>query len=178
MRKYLFLFAVALLCTRVVAADQHYAVVNGEPLTQRDITPMLKLFHKGERFSSLDTHEKEMVLDQSIERKLIVQDARAGKIEENPEFQDVLQAFKEQLMVEFWMKAELDKIQVSDADIKSYFEHNRDKFAKDANWTDFKEQLRPKVKMEKFQQVVDQKLSRMKKAAKIDFTGDVKIEYR
>jgi hypothetical protein len=178
MKKSVMIATALLLSCGVLHAEKIYAKVNGEPLGETDIKPMLKMFQKGERLQDLSKDEQELVLDQSIERKLIIQDAKRQKIDQSPKFQEMMQAFKERLLVEFWMQKKLNEIEVGDTDIKTYFENHRGDFAKDAKWKDFKEQLKPKVKMEKFQLEVDQALSKMKKAAKIDFIDQIKLDYR
>ncbi len=155
-----------------------YAVVNGEKLTDEDIKPILGMFHKAETFDQLNENEKIMVLDQSIERKLIIQNAGEKKFEERDDFKKIVDDFKKRLLIEFWMKQKMQSVKVNDEDIKSFFEKNRDKYPKEAKLEEYENEIKDAVKMEKFQLLVDETLSKMKKDAKIDFTGGVKVNYK
>jgi|GEM_PF-3937283 len=178
MKKFIVIAGMTFMMGISCYAQDVYATVNGEKLTDLDIKPMLKMFDKKNSFSDLNAHEKELILDQSIERKLILQDAKKEKLDTDPKFQQILQDFKNRLMVEFWMKKRLASVQVSDDDIKDYFEKHKDAFAKGTKFEDVKEQLAPRVKMEKFQLLVDETLSNMKKKAKIEFLSDTKLQYK
>ncbi len=168
----------AVLTQGLLSADQVYAKVNGEALGDTDLKPMLKLFHATKPFDELTRDEWEMILDQSIERKLIIQNARKEKLDESARFQEILKAFKERLLVEMWMQQKMDQIRVEEADLKTYFEKHKAEFGADAKFEDFKSQLSEKVKMEKFQILIDETLSNMKKSAKIEFTGKTVLQYR
>jgi hypothetical protein len=146
-----------------------YAVVNGEKVTDEDVKPMLQMFIDAKSVDDLNKHEKDMLLDQSIERVLIIQAAKKEKIDTDEKFQKVIDDFKNRLLVEFWMKKRLDAIEVSDAEIKEYFEKNRKEYPKDTDLNNVKDEIREKIKMQKFQILVDEKLSNMKKEAKIEY---------
>jgi hypothetical protein len=146
-----------------------YAVVNGEKVTDEDVKPMLQMFIDAKSVDDLNKHEKDMLLDQSIERVLIIQAAKKEKIDTDEKFQKVIDDFKNRLLVEFWMKKRLDAIEVTDAEIKEYFEKNKKEYPKDTDFNNVKNEIREKVKMQKFQILVDEKLSNMKKEAKIEY---------
>jgi peptidylprolyl isomerase len=146
-----------------------YAVVNGEKVTDEDVKPMLQMFMDAKSVDDLNKHEKEMLLDQSIERILIIQEAKKEKLDNDKKFQQIVDDFKKRLLVEFWMKKRLNTIQVSDTEIKEYFEKNRADYPKKTELKNVKDEIREKVKMQKFQILVDEKLSNMKKEAKIEY---------
>jgi peptidylprolyl isomerase len=145
------------------------AVVNGENLTEADVKPMLKMFHDANSYNDLNENEKKMILDQTLEKKLIIQKAKKEKIQDNPKFKSVMEDFQNRLLVEFWMKQKLDTIEVSDKEIKESFEKNRANFPKEGKLEAFKKQITQDIKMKKFQVLIDEKLSNMKKEAKIEY---------
>ncbi len=170
------ILSVMLFSTYMLASS--YAVVNGQKLTDEDIKPILGMFHNANSFDDLNENEKIMVLDQSIERKLIIQNAKDMKLQDRADFKKIVDDFKKRLLIEFWMRQKMDSVKVNDEDIKSYFEKNRDKYPKDAKFDNLKNEIAKAAKMEKFQLLVDETLSKMKKDAKIDFTGGVKVNYK
>ncbi len=166
--KFLTIVALALMIEGIAFAKT-VATVNGEAITDKDIAPMLKMFPKAKRLEDLNIDEKEMVLDQTVEKKLIVQQARREHLHEDPKFKEVLQEFREKLLLEFWMKRELDSVDVSEEEVKAFFAKNRAHFPKDAKLEDLKAKIEDQVKVEKFRKKIDQKLSEMKKKAKIEY---------
>lgn len=168
MHKRLITLVTAMLITTTLGAKTH-AIVNGEPLTDADVKPMLSLIKDAKDFDSLNDNEKKMILDQSIEKKLILQAAKKEKIEESVKFQQVLNDFKNRLMVEYWMRGKFDAITVSDTDINDYFSKHKENLPKDTTLESIKTEIAQKAKMEKFQLLIDQMLSRMKQEAKIEY---------
>ncbi|MCH9813262.1 MAG: hypothetical protein K0U47_04890 [Epsilonproteobacteria bacterium] len=157
-----------LLITSQMNAKVH-AIVNGENLTDEDIKPMLSMFHDAKSINELNQYEKKMLLDQSIEKKLILQSFKKEKLETSAVFQKVLANFKERLMVEFWMKDRLKTVTVSEEEIKKSFEKNRGQYPKESTLEAVKPQIKEQVRMEKFQLLIDTKLSEMKKKAEIAY---------
>ncbi len=155
-----------------------YAIVNKEELTSEDLKPVLSMFHNASSFEDLSENEKIMVLDQSIERKLIVEDAKKRKLQDNKEFKKIVSDFKKRLLIEFWMREKMNAIKVDEKDLKDYFEKHRQDYPKDAKIENIKTKLKKAVKMQKFQILVDETLSEMKKKAKIDFKSGVKVNYK
>ena len=160
---------LALLLTGSALNAEVYAVVNGENLTDEDTKPMLSMFHDAKSMSDLNENEKKMILDQMVEKKLIIQQAKKDNVESNPEFQNIVNDFKNRLMVEFWMKEKFDSIQVSDNELEEYLKRNKENYPKDATVQQLKNELSQKVQMEKFQLKIDELLSDMKKSAKIEY---------
>ncbi|HIP59206.1 MAG TPA: hypothetical protein EYH01_02110 [Campylobacterales bacterium] len=153
---------LALMLSQNILNADVLAVVNGENLTEEDIKPMLSMFHDAKSIKDLNENEKKMIIDQTLEKKLILQQAIKDKVEENPRFVKIMKNFKDRLIVEFWMKEYLKEIKVSEQEIKDYMAKNKEHHPK-------KEEIKNKVKMQKFQVQMDEKLSNMKKAAKIEY---------
>ncbi|MFT7823485.1 MAG: hypothetical protein ABXS92_01865 [Sulfurimonas sp.] len=160
---------LALLLSGSMLNAEVYAVVNGENLTDKEVKPMLGMIRDAKSVSDLNENEKKMILDQTVEKMLIRQQAKKEKVEERPEFQKIVNDFKNRLIVDFWMKQKHDGVQVSDKELKDYLEKNMDSYPKGATVEKFKDELTKKVQMQKFQVMIDKKLSQMKKEAKIEY---------
>lgn len=160
---------LALLLSCSVLNAEVYAVVNGESLTDKDLNPMIGMFHDAKSVADLNENEKKMLIDQGVEKKLILQKATEEKVSDDPEFKDIVADFANRLKVEFWMRREMDKIQVTESQIKEYFERNSDKYSKDIKLESVKGEISEIVKMQQFQKAVDKKLSDMKKEAEIAY---------
>jgi hypothetical protein len=157
--------ALTLLLTQSMLSAKVYAIVNGDNLTDTDIKPMLQMFG-AKSVDELDENKKKVLLDQSIEKKLIAQKAISDKVDQDPEFKRVVKDFRNRLLVDFWMKKKFDNIKVSDDELKKYLEDNKKSYPKG---TKLDNDLRDKAKMSKFQKIIDEKLSIMKKDAKIEY---------
>ena len=160
---------LALLLSTSVSHAEVYAVVNGDKLTDKDLKPMIGMFHDAKSVADLNENEKKMIIDQGIEKKLILQKATEEKVSDDPAFKEIVADFTGRLKVEFWMRREMDKIQVSENQIREYFERNSDKYGKDTKLESVKGEISEAVKMEQFQIAVDKKLSDMKKEAEIAY---------
>lgn len=169
MKTKILISVLTLLLANSIVNAKTLAVVNGEDLTEADVKPMLKMFHDAKSYSDLNENEKKMILDQTLEKKLIIQKAKKEKIQDNPKFKSVMEDFQNRLLVEFWMKQKLDTIKVSDKEIKEFFEKNRANYPKEGKLEAFKNQITEDIKMKKFQVLIDEKLSNMKKEAKIEY---------
>ncbi len=157
----------ALLFLGSLLHAQTYAVVNGEALTDEDLKPMVSMFRNATHIDELDVHERAMLIDQGIEKKLIVQDANRQKLEKDPKFKEALKAFEERLKVEFWMKKHFDTLSISKEEIEAYFKNHKADFPKDATLQEVEAQVSMAAKMEKFQKQTTELLSHMKKTSKI-----------
>jgi len=72
---------------------------------------------------------KDNVLDQMISEALLIQEAKAKKLEEDEKVAEQIKRTTEQILVQALIQKDiLDKVQVSDEDVKKYYETNKDKF--------------------------------------------------
>jgi len=106
-----------------------YATVNGEEVTDKDVTSLLRAM-PGAKYDQLQKEQQKRVIDQAIERKLLAKEAFKDGIEKDAEFKKTLASVKSDLALEIWMKRVFDKVKVSEKDVKEYFDKNKDKFVK------------------------------------------------
>ena len=160
---------LALMLSQNILNADVIAVVNGENLTEEDVKPMLVMFHDAKSIKDLNENEKKLIIDQTLEKKLILQQAKKDKVEENPKFKKIVKSFQERLIVEFWMKEHLEGIKTTDKELQEFLTKNKEHYPKDTKLDTVKEDITKKVKMQKFQVLIDEKLSKMKKEAKIEY---------
>jgi parvulin-like peptidyl-prolyl isomerase len=108
-----------------------YATVNGVEITDKDVASLMRAM-PGAKYETLQPAQQKRVIDQAIERKLLAKEAFKSGIEKDAEYKKTLESIKGDLALEIWMKRVFEKVKVSEADAKAYFDKNKDKFVKPA----------------------------------------------
>jgi len=129
-KNFLFLF---LLLTVFLSANEILATVNGKSITKRDVNEFVIKSIPGATFSSLTNEQKKSVVNQMVDRRLFLEDAKKIKLEENIEYQEALKKLQENLMLDYWMKLKVEEIEVPEGEIKQYYFNNIDQFSKPAS---------------------------------------------
>jgi len=125
------LMAVAVMATSAVASDV-LATVNGKNVTKQDAQEFLAMSGAKVQFSQLDKAQQNMIKEKLIEKELFTELAKKEGIEKDPEFIATVDKIKEGLLVNVWMKKQLDGILVSDSEAKEFYEKNKEKFLQPA----------------------------------------------
>ncbi len=128
----LFLF-FSLLGFVSLSAYEVLATVNGEGISKKDVNEFVVKSIPGATFNSLNEAQKKSVVNQMIERKLFLEDAKRGQIENNFEYQEALKKLKENLLLDYWMKEKVEEINISEEEVKAYYQKNLKKFLKPAS---------------------------------------------
>lgn len=108
------------------------ATVNGQNITEKDINALMQGMQRGINYSKLPADTQKKILDQAIERKLLIDNAIKSGIEKDKDYKNALKELKNNLALDVWMKKQFDMIKVSDSEAKNYFKDNSDKFIKPA----------------------------------------------
>ena len=119
------LAAVSILVSTSVAKD-FYATIDGEKITKADIN--IAIQDPRVNFDTLPEAAQKNVLDQIINKKLLAKYAITKGIEKDKDFQDSLQKLKEDLAFQVWQRNELRDTKIAEADIKKFYDENKDKF--------------------------------------------------
>ncbi|TLD86735.1 peptidyl-prolyl cis-trans isomerase [Helicobacter sp. MIT 05-5294] len=127
MKKILISSALALALCQSVGFAKNYAEVNGKAVTEKDIAPLMRSL-PGVAFEQLPEDAKGQIINQAIERKLLIEQAKKDKIQNSKEFKEALAAAEEELMLQAWMGKQIEKIKVSEAEISQFYNQNKDKF--------------------------------------------------
>ena len=129
-RLFLFFSSFGLL---TLFASEILATVNDFNITKKEVNEFVFKSIPGMTYDSLTDFQKEAVVNQMIERRLYLEDAKKMGIEDNPLFQEALKKLKENLLLDFWMKEKVEEIAISDSVAKRYYRANIEKFTQPAS---------------------------------------------
>ncbi|CAA6798393.1 MAG: Peptidylprolyl isomerase [uncultured Sulfurovum sp.] len=128
----MFLFLSSLM-TSVLSADEVLAIVDGENISKEDVNEFVVKSIPGATFNTLNNVQKESVINQMVERRLFLEDAKELKIEDESEYQQALKKLKENLILDYWMKKKVEEIEISEKEAKQYYLNNSKRFLKPAS---------------------------------------------
>jgi len=121
------LITVAMMATALTASDI-LVTVNGKNITKQEAETFVNASSPQAHFSQLDKSQQEMIVNRLVEKALFTELAAKEGIEKKPEFQRNMEKIKEELLVNMWMKAQMDNAVVSDSEAKAFYDKNTDKF--------------------------------------------------
>ena len=126
------LLAVAVMATSVVASDI-LVTVNGKNITKQDAQAFVSASAPQVKFMELDPAEKKMVTDRLIEKVLFTELAAQEGVDKKPEFKRNMKKIKDELLVNMWMKSQMDNAIVSESEAKAFYDKNAAKFMEKAS---------------------------------------------
>jgi len=121
------LLAAAFISSSLVASDI-LATVNGKNITKQDAEAFVNATSPNAHFSQLNPAQQNMIKERLIEKVLFMELAKKEGIENDPEFKAAVEKIKEELLVNLWMKKQLESAIVSDSEAKEFYEKNKAKF--------------------------------------------------
>lgn len=124
----LFKQAIVFICIFAhINADDIIATVNGKSITSEDAKQFLESTNTNLKYSSLTEEQKFAVIERLIERELFAEAAAKAKIEQTPQFTRELEKLKKELMINLWIKTQVDSMIVSDGEAREIY-NNKAKF--------------------------------------------------
>jgi len=121
------LLAFTVMATSLVASDI-LVTVNGKNITKQDAQAFVTASAPKATFAKLEAAEKRMVTDRLIEKQLFTELAAKEGIDKKPEFKRNMEKIKDELLVNMWMKEQMDNAIVSDSEAQAFYKKNTDKF--------------------------------------------------
>lgn len=110
------------------AQSKVLAVVGGKAITEEDI--QRALMNMGQRANQYNNPQgKKILLEQMINKELILLDAKKNLMEHDAEFKVELEKLKNELLANFYVDKFLRQVKVSDEEIKKYFDEHPEDFA-------------------------------------------------
>ena len=125
----------AILLTTSIISAQNLVSVNGKAISQDDVESALMNATQG-RFNQVPPAKqiefRRQVLEQLVSRELVYQDAQKTGIIKSKEFKaeykKVLTKVEKEIAIQIWKKKLLDKIKISNKQLKSYYDENKEEF--------------------------------------------------
>ena len=103
------------------------ATVNGKAITSADVDAYLA--GMGQRGQNYDNPQgRAMILEQLINKALLVLDATRNLYERDPEFKAELQRVKEELLANYAIEKAVKNVTVKDEEVKKYYDDNPEQF--------------------------------------------------
>lgn len=130
MRKFLLSLGLASLLISSVNAEV-FAKVDGEDITEKDLE-FLRQEIPNFDLNTMPQEMKDRAINTAIERKLLTNEAKKNrsKIESTKEYKEALEMLKDTMLLELWMRNQMNDIKVSDSEVKKYYNANKDKLVK------------------------------------------------
>lgn len=107
-----------------------YAMVDGKAITDKDME-ILKQTIPNFNYSKLSDQEKEALINELVNRQLILKAAKQEKLDTSKEYTEIINNVKDNLLIDLWTKKQADSIQVanvSDAQIRKIYQENEGLF--------------------------------------------------
>lgn len=103
------------------------ATVNGMPITDEEVDLFLEnLGPRGQGYNNPEG--RKVVLDQLINNKLLLLDAKRNLLEADPVFKAELAKMRDNLLISFAAEKTFATVSVSDKDAEEYYEANKERF--------------------------------------------------
>jgi len=126
---------ITLLFSATIASAQTLVTVNGSAITQNDVDTELMQATQG-RFNQVPQNKqlefRKQVLQQLIAKELVYGDAKKTGVlntkEFKAEYKKLLEIAKKNIAIQVWQKQQLEKVKVSDKEMKDYYAKNKDEF--------------------------------------------------
>jgi EpsD family peptidyl-prolyl cis-trans isomerase len=107
------------------------ATIDGEKITLQEFNAELDKIPMNMKMMVASQSGKKDFLDRLIVKKLLLKEAKKGKIEKEKEFQDRLNDIREQLIIESLLKKKVTaESQFKDEDLQKYYDEHKEQFKK------------------------------------------------
>jgi len=122
------LVALQLCVVNLFGVDKVLATVGSENITKEDVDVLLK--GQNITYDKLKDSDKQNVLNQLIDRKVLSVTAYKTNIVNSKIYKETLEKVKQDLALQLWMSNMAKDVVISEANIKSYYDTNKNKFKK------------------------------------------------
>ena len=153
------------------AAPATLATVDGKAITTTDANAFLAKAIPGMSFDKLDPKMKKQVVDQLVNQTLIKNQVLKSGMQNTAVFKAQYAAIKDDLAVDMWMKQQMAKITVTDAEIKAFYDANGDKMKqgdKKLSLDQVKKEIGQFLKVEKFKAYMNKTTESLRASSKVE----------
>lgn len=120
-----------LLASAIGLNAQILATVNSQDITSNEVNNFLKTTNQEKSYENLDKKAQNLALHQTIEKTLLIQQAKKDNLDKNKDFLQTVEDFKNSLLVESFMKNEFSKVKISKEDVEKYYNSHLYEFKQD-----------------------------------------------
>jgi len=107
--------------------DKVLATVAGEPILASELEEaLMQMGARGQNYNN--PQGRAALLENLIARRLFLKDAQKNLMEREPEFKDQLKKVKDDMLTNYAIQKSVERIRVSDEDVKKFYDENPDKF--------------------------------------------------
>lgn len=108
------------------------ANVSGNAIYQSEVDEVVRMYaSRGQNYDN--PQGREAILQQLIDKKLLVLDAKKNLMEHNAEFKAELEKMKNEMLANFNIQKSLEKAEVKDDEVKAYYDENKAQFVRGAS---------------------------------------------
>ena len=108
------------------------ANVGGNAIYQSEVDEVVKMYaSRGQNYDN--AQGREAILQQLIDKKLLVLDAKKNLMEHNAEFKAELEKMKNEMLANFNIQKSLEKAEVKEDEVKAYYDENKAQFVRGAS---------------------------------------------
>jgi len=192
MKKFLMLAAALILlvsCQQKAANNKSYvAKVNGTLITEETMEEELSSLPEQARVLFLSQSENKELLNMIINQEILYQEAKKKRLDKDKRLKEAVEKFKKISMVKLLLAEEIEgKAQVSDEELKKYYEENKEEFRLNApgrkehgqlmSFDVVKELVRQRLMAEKQQKVFASYMEGLKKKHKVEINEEALKEF-
>ncbi len=103
------------------------AVVGGRTITEEDVQrTLMNLGQRAQQYNS--PQGRQVILDQIINKELVLMDAKKNLYEHDAEFKAELEKLKNELLANFYVDKVLRDVKVGESEVKKYFDEHAEEF--------------------------------------------------
>lgn len=125
------LFGALSIAVAVSLNAKTFATVDGEEIQEVHLAPMLAGL-QGIDFEMLSDEHKKQIIERAIDLKLLTKEATASGVKNDKLFKEQLAIAEDNIALRIWELREIEKIKITDEDIKKFYDQNKDKFIEPA----------------------------------------------
>jgi len=124
---------ILIMVVNIMHAETVLATIGDQKITDQDL--QVKLDGLPPQYVSFYSSKegKSKLLEQLVQQKLFYLEAKAKNFEQDTDFQAAMEKMKEEVLTNYYLKKEMEKITISDKEINDYYGQNKDKYMAEAS---------------------------------------------
>ena len=128
--KRLLIYGLGVMLVGTISFAKEYASVNGVNINDEDLNVIARAIPNFQGLQSISDEQKKQLIEQAIERVLLVEEAKKSGIENDPKYKELIVKLKNDLALELWMKKEFESIKIDVKELIKFYNENKSKFLK------------------------------------------------